>query len=162
MQWSWPPRLRPGGERGGGLGDAVTSNMERAAWWLFGFATPVTLLLFHLSTHCHGHTLDLASSQNPLILHNSFFLSLFLPSCSHDTRSSNWLKLPRSWPLRCLPFYSLSIKRCLPTHRCIAEAAGALPMSSWIPFIVWGHTSSPPPTPAMCLHCPQPAPLTLV
>ena len=87
--------------------------MVRAAWWLFGFATPMTLLLFHLSTHCHGHTLDLASSPHPLILHNSFFLSLFLRSCSHDIRSSNWLKLPRSWPLRCLPFYPLSCSQTL-------------------------------------------------
>ena len=56
-----------------------------------------------------------------------------------------------------LAFLFTDIKRCLPTHRCIAEAAGALPMSSWIPFIVWGHTS-PPPHPRHVTSLPTASP----
>ena len=103
------------------------------------FVTPVTLLLFHLSTHCHGHTLDLVSSPHPLILCNFYFFIYFaqlLPRHLFFKLVKIAKILASPWSPFLLTFLLADMKRCLPTSSCGAEAAGALPMSSWIPFTV--------------------------
>lgn len=131
------------------MGDAGTSNIVRAAWWFFGLRNScdltsvfsfffVTLFLFHLSTHCHGHTLDLVSSPHPLILRNFYFFIYFTQLLPHLffklVKTAKILASP--WSPFLLTFLLADMKRRLPTPSCIAEAAGALPMSSWIPFTV--------------------------